>query len=92
MLVTGIQGPRPFLRFFVVIALVVEFLTDAVRCGMNLSVLTRNKALKAFFPYHDEERRRELYAMWIKPCASPNSQPLDEIKVRNAFFVFVRSS
>ncbi|CAM9478748.1 unnamed protein product, partial [Ascophyllum nodosum] len=54
--------------------------TDGNGCGMNLSVLTRNKALKAFFPYHDEERRRELYAMWIKPCASPNSQPLDEIK------------
>ena len=51
------------------------------RVKINLSVLSRNKGLEAFFPYHDEERRRELFAKWVKPCTSPNAQPLDEIKV-----------
>lgn len=51
------------------------------RCGMNLVVLQRNDALKAFFPFHDEERRARLYAMWVNKFAAPSAQPLDEVKV-----------
>lgn len=48
---------------------------------MNLVVLQRNDALKAFFPFHDEERRARLYALWVNKYAAPSSQPLDEVKV-----------
>lgn len=48
---------------------------------MNLSVLMKNKALKAFFPFHDEERRTRLFSMWVTRYAAPSAQPLDQVKV-----------
>lgn len=51
---------------------------------MNLAVLMKNDALKAFFPLHDDEPRAKLFESWVKRFASPSSQPLDEVKVRPA--------
>ncbi|CAN0586516.1 unnamed protein product [Laminaria digitata] len=46
-----------------------------------MSVLQKNRALKAFFPLHDDERRGTLYSLWVRRCANPAHQPLDEVKV-----------
>lgn len=49
-------------------------------CGINMSVLQKNHALKAFFPLHDEERRFRLYRIWVRRCSNPGHQPLDQVK------------
>ncbi|CAM9478818.1 unnamed protein product [Ascophyllum nodosum] len=49
-------------------------------CGLDIVELKRDNALKAFFPYHDEERRQELQDLWIKGCSYPTAQPLEKIK------------
>ncbi|CAM9486276.1 unnamed protein product [Ascophyllum nodosum] len=49
-------------------------------CGMNVSTLMANEALKGFFPFHDEDRRTSLFERWIKVYSLPRAQPLSEIK------------
>lgn len=51
------------------------------RCGINVSVLMRNDALKAFFPFHEEAVRDALFVKWVKRSLHPIDQPLDDIKV-----------
>eukprot|EP00904_Undaria_pinnatifida_P001081 jgi/Undpi1/10974/HiC_scaffold_30.g13275.m1 len=54
--------------------------TVADGCGINMTLLERSHALKAFFPVHDEERRGRLYSLWVGHCANPGNQPLDQVK------------
>lgn len=49
---------------------------------MNISKLVSTKAVKACFPFHDEQRRSNLAEGWIKTYAHPGAQPLQEIKAR----------
>lgn len=56
-------------------------LRRAWRCGMNMVLLAKRGAVKAFFPFHDDKRRRELFSVWVRPYSNPGKQPLDLIKV-----------
>ena len=62
---------------------------SANRCGMNVSVLKRNDAIKAFFPFHDDEPRDALFAKWVKRSIHPIDQPLDDIKVQTVLLLFL---
>ncbi|CAN0416237.1 unnamed protein product [Pylaiella littoralis] len=54
--------------------------TQADGCGINISVLMRNDALKAFFPFHDNGPRDALFSKWVARSIHPIEQPLDEAK------------
>lgn len=49
-------------------------------------MLERRGVVKAFFPFHDDERRRRVFALWVKRYTNPGKQPLDQVKV--GLFVF----
>lgn len=47
---------------------------------MNVSMLIKDGAIIAFFPFHDEKRKKLLFERWIKTYAPPGAQPVDDIK------------
>lgn len=47
---------------------------------MNISMLMKNGTVEAFFPFHDEKRRKLLFERWIKTYAPPGAQPVEDIK------------
>lgn len=57
-----------------------------LRCGLDIVLFMQKGSVKAFFPFHDNERRKKLFAKWVKRYANPANQPLDEIKVRALSF------
>lgn len=58
---------------------------------MNVSMLMKDGAVVAFFPFHDEKRRKLLFERWIKKYAPPGAQPVDDIKAsqRKGYYIDV---
>lgn len=54
---------------------------------MNISKLVATNAVKACFPFHDEQRRNTLSEGWIKMYARPGAQPLQDIKASGRYGV-----
>ena len=57
------------------------------RCGINMSVLIKRGAVQAFFPFHHKGMRDALFVKWVRRSVFPIDQPLDDIQVRQRYFV-----
>ncbi|CAM9404304.1 unnamed protein product [Ectocarpus sp. 13 AM-2016] len=75
----GLEHPFSSMHRIKLLRRMVES-TEADGCGINVSVLMRNDALKAFFPFHQETVRDALFVKWVKRSLHPIDQPLDDIK------------